>query len=275
MTSLVLFRCHAHAVVCQSRIALLQALNPGCRIHVLFGGSSEAARQMEALVGGSVAGWYVAGTPPCWNWRHGDLVVRQWFRKRGHAIPFDRAHLVEWDLLLLEALDVLYQHVPIDAIAVTARFPLRDVAHDWGWMTNDTDRRQWSALLSSVVREFGYRGRPYASLGPGTCYSRGFLERYSAIDIPELTNDEQRVPLYAQCFGITVADTNFRRTWDDPEELRRFNCHNSEVTPEVVHSALSRPGGRRAFHPFRRLWPLPVAPDTESWPTLAEASTRR
>lgn len=237
----------------------MRALNPGCRIHVLFGGGSESAWRMARLLGDSVEGWYVAGTPPWWNWRHGDLVVREWFRKRGHMIPFDRAYLIEWDLLLLDALEALYQHVPIDAIAVTARFRLRDVAHDWGWMTNEEDRRQWTALLSVVVREFGYHGRPYASLGPGTCYSRDSLERYSAIDIPELTNDEQRVPLYAQCFGIPVADTHFRRTWDGAEELRGFNCQNSEVTAEVVHAELTKPGGRRAFHPFRQLWP-PLAP---------------
>jgi hypothetical protein len=256
MTSIVLFRCHQDASVCCNRIGHLKALNPDYEIDGLFGGDSASAEDFEAALGDLIDGWYAAEhRPPWWNWRHGDLLVREWFQKVGHRITFDRIYLIEWDLLLLDPLSKLYRHVPRDAIAVTARFPLREVAHDWVWMTNEGYRLEWSRLHSEVVRKFGYNGSPYASLGPGTCYSRGFLERYCAIDIPELTNDELRVPLFAQCFGITIADTGFRQTWDDADELRAFNCHGSEVDPKVIQTELSRPNGRRAFHPYRSIWP--------------------
>ena len=254
-TSIVLFRCHAHASVCANRISLLRTLNPDVRIYSLFGGIPEAAGELKTVLGNFIDGWYSTERPKEWNWRHGDLAVRKWFLDGGCKVSFGRLYLVEWDLLLLNSLRALYRHVPPDAVAVTAKFPLRDVAHDWGWMTNATDREEWSALLSLVARDFGYSEGPYASLGPGTCYSREFLERYCSIDIPELTNDEQRVPLFAQCFGITVSNTGFRQTWDDPQELLAFNCQNAEICPTVIHSELSKPNGRRVFHPFRRIWP--------------------
>jgi len=169
-------------------------------------------------------------------------------------LDFDRLYLVEWDLLLVEPLERLYSHVPSEAIAVTARFPLNDVAHNWGWMKLDRYRRQWDEMLSFVKREYAYEGDSFASLGPGTCFSRSFIEKYCEVRVPELTCDELRAPLFAQCFGIPVCDTLFRASWDDPEDLQFFNCQDIEIPIGAIRSEMARAQGRRAFHPFRQLF---------------------
>ena len=163
-------------------------------------------------------------------------------------------YLIEWDLLLLDSLERLYSHVPSEAIAVTARFLLKEVEHEWGWTTREPYKSQWGELLTVVEKKYDYKNEPFASLGPGTCYSRSFIEQYSGVDVPEIACDEQRVPLFAHCFGIPVFDTNFRKTWNDRDDLQYFNCQNYEIPPNAIRAELARADGRRAFHPFRQLY---------------------
>ncbi len=252
MRSLLLLRCHAYPTVCVDRVLLLRALNPGIPVCGLYGGVPESAGEMRATMGGHVEDWYHSRMPAEWNWRHGDLAVRRWYRDVGECLEFDRVYVVEWDLLLLAPVEVLYRHVPVNAVAVTARFPLWSVAGDWGWTTQEPYKSEVQALLSWAKREHGYDGSPFASLGPGTCLSRQFLEHYAAIDVPELAADEVRVPLLAQCFRLPVVDTRFRTSWRDLDELRFFNCQGCEVLDGAIHAEMADANGRRAFHPVRR-----------------------
>jgi hypothetical protein len=268
MNSIVALRCHDFPEVCADKVAILNCYNPGVRIFGLFGGEEQLAQPMRRALGEQIHHWYETGRAPEWNWQNGDLAVRAWYRDYGHKLAFDRLYLVEWDLLLLDSLESLYCHVPPEAVAVTARFGLSDVSHDWGWMTDDFSRRQWERLLAGVREEYGYRGEPFASLGPGTCYSVAFLKKYSDAKVEEITCDEQRVPLYAQCFGIPVVDTKFRTSWSHATDSLFFNCDRHEVPISAIREELAKPNGRRAFHPFTQL----LSPRKQGRPDFATAS---
>ncbi len=250
MTSVICFRCHDHPAICADRVELLSRYNPGMPIVGLFGGAPESAHAIREALGDTICHWYETGKPPEWNWQHADLAVRSWYKDHGHKIDFDRLYLIEWDLILLDSLQRLYSHVPPGAIAVTALCPLIEVAHDWSWTIFEPYMSQWAALLAAVREEYGYDDEPFASLGPGTCYSRIFLDQYCKANVPELSADELRVPLFAQCFDIPVFDTNFLRSWGDPEELRFFNCRRMEISTDAILASIARPDGKRVFHPY-------------------------
>lgn len=250
MKSIVCFRCHDYPPICSDRVDLLRHYNPDIPICAIFGGKPETAQAVRNGIEDRIEHWFETQKQPDWNWRNGDLAVRLWYIEYGHEVEFDRMYLIEWDLVLLDSLSRLYSHVPSEAVAVTARFLLKDVAHDFGWTTDEPYKSQWEGLLNWVTDKYGYDGEPFVSLGPGTCYPRQFLERYCSENVPELSADELRVPLFAQCFGIPVYDTNFLRSWTAPEELQYFNCQNNEVSITTILNSVAQPDGRRAFHPY-------------------------
>lgn len=118
-------------------------------------------------------------------------------------------------------------------------------------MTDPELRAAEERLFTIARTRFGYRGTPQACLGPGYALPRRFLDRHAAIDVPESGHDETRLPLFAQIFGVPLADTDFYPTWFDARGERLFNATDDEITVGAVEAELRRPGGRRAFHPCR------------------------
>jgi hypothetical protein len=249
---LIVFRFDRDPVVCRDHIAHLRRLNPAIPIVGLFGGSTHkrAAFQFGRKLVLGLDGFYASAESPAWNWQHGDLVLRSWFRDAGHALSFDVVHYLEWDLVVLDTLERVFGHVPAEAIGLTALTPLRQIEGSWAWTTG-SNREGLRHLLSHAAETWDYRGTPYACLGLGPCVPRGFLERYSSIDAHSSGNDELRYALLAQVFGIQMIDTRLRRAWEDEDEDRVFNVGGPSIAREVIMAELRKSDGRRAFHPVR------------------------
>src|SRR5450759_351978 len=82
----------------------------------------------------------------------------------------------------------------------------------------------------------------------GLCLPKSFLEKYSAIEIPELGNDELRLPLFSQILGFKLYDTGLKKEWFDKKEEEFFNCYKFYISSSSITKELARPSGRRAFH---------------------------
>jgi hypothetical protein len=129
--------------------------------------------------------------------------------------------------------------------------PISSLENDWVWVERPADRRQWKKLLAHARSAWGYEGVPHACWGGGPVFPRECLERLASIDIPRLSTEEIRIPLFAQIFGFSMIDTDLRRDWHDPDEDRFFNLQSAEIEPSVIMAELAKPDGRRAFHPVR------------------------
>jgi hypothetical protein len=231
-------------------VALLRTLNPGVPIHGVFGGSSRAlgmaAKRLVAL-----DGLHVSRAPGRWNWQHSDLVVSEWYRDAGTAVPFDVVHVVEWDLLLVEPLESLYAPVPADAVGLTALTPIAELEQEWTWLRRAENRREWETLLARARAEWGYDGVPHGCVAGGSCFPRTFLEEYAKIDPPALCHDELRLPLFAQILGFAMADTRLRGPWRGEREDPFFHFRSEEIELAAIRAELEKPDGWRAFHPVR------------------------
>jgi len=256
---LVVFRCDRDPLVCRSRVRLLRRLNPDVPIYGLFGGDSEV-RALGFRLGGraflDLDGLYRPQHDGYWSWKNGDLALAAWYRDVGNGLKFDLAHLVEWDLLLLEPLERAYASVPPAAVGLTAVTPVAEIGGSWPWLAGAEREREWDRLRAWARESLGYGGAERACLGVGPCFPRSFLARYSALDVPEFCNDELRLPLLAEALGYRVVDTGFRR-WNDPEADPYFNIGKMTITQSAVDAEWRREDGRRVFHPFR----VPYAPE--------------
>jgi hypothetical protein len=244
---LVVFRFHKAPLVCRSRAALLRRLNPDVPIYGLFGGKGQVSKRLVGL-----DGLYSSRRPAEWNWKHSDLVLAEWYRDVGHALPFDVLHLVEWDLLLVEPLERLYASVPDGAVGLTALTPTSALETEWTWLRREENRREWEQLLGIARAEWHYDGIPHGCVGPGACFPRAFLEAYAEIEPPLLCNDELRLPLFAQILGFPIADTRLRGPWRGEREDPFFHFRNQEIELSAIKAELAKPHGWRAFHPVRR-----------------------
>jgi hypothetical protein len=253
---IVVFRFDRSPVVCRANVGQMRRCNPGIRIHGLYGGPRGYKGAAFRLAGRRVMdldSLWLSPHSGVWNWYHGDIALAIWYRDVGHRLDFDVLHFVEWDLLLLDSLERIFDSVPAHAVGLTALTPLSAVEDDWEWLGTPERRRQWEQLLADVRARWGYDQRPYACWGPGPCIPRAFIERYSALPPPEeCPIDELRLPLFAQVLKFELADTGLRRTWDDPAEDRFFNLRPVEIDHDTIAAELARPDGRRAFHPVRR-----------------------
>jgi hypothetical protein len=253
-TRLVVFRFHKAPRVCRSRVAFLRELNPGIPICGLYGGPRGVKGWVARAAAKPLLGLdalYASREPGSWNWRHSDLVLASWFRDVGHTIPFDVAHLIEWDLLLVEPLDSLFSSVPEGAVGLTALTPISELEGEWTRLRHEESRKEWEALLARARSEWGYDDVPHGCVGPGPCFPRSFLEAYAALSPPTLCNDELRLPLFAQILGFRIVDTGLRGPWRGEREDAFFHFRDRDIELSVIKAELARPGGWRAFHPVR------------------------
>ncbi len=253
---IIVFRFDRNPLVCRSRIAALRARNPGVLIVGLYGGRAGLRRMAFRLGSRLILGldsFYASPHAGIWNWKNGDLALVAWFRDAGHRLAFDVAHFVEWDLLLAESLATLYRNVPPDGVGVTCLTPVSEVGDEWPWLKREQDRAEYEQLLESVAQHVQRPTQRFASIGVGPCFPRSFLADYAEAEVPELAHDELRVPLYAQVLGYQLVDTALRTSWADDAEDEIFNASGRAIDPARVVRELSRPDGRRAFHPVREV----------------------
>jgi hypothetical protein len=271
MKRIILFRFHENPDVCENRLKLLKILNPEIGIFSYFEKNLGYEKFKKKLDPYLEDVYLIENKSSIWFWKNGDLAMRLWYKNVGCNIDFDMLHLVEWDLLLLDRLESLYKN-PEDSISLSGLTLLSNIEDQWAWTcrekylniwsrllfwkSRNPDRKQWRKLLSIAKRKFGYCGIPYASLGPGTCVPKKFLEAYSKIDVPELAHDELRLPLFGQILGFKLYDTGFYGKWFDRKDEMLFNCDGNEISINAIKNEICNASGKRVFHPFRKQFDL-------------------
>jgi hypothetical protein len=244
--------------VCANRLELLHRFNPGVPIIGLWGGHRfklQEARQ--ALASRLEDIWNIPVESPLWKWQHGDLSLLMWHRDQGRRIPFDMLHLVEWDLLPLASLDRIYGEKGRNGVALTGLTPLERIERDWYWTAVEPYATQWRRLQEHVRNRYGWQGPYLACQGPANAFSSAFLERYAQEAIPQLANEELRIPLYAQALGFEVEGLpHIYREIKDPKAMKFFNCEKAPIRTHTIRWELLKPWGRRVFHPYRKIWKL-------------------
>ncbi len=239
-----MFRFHKEFEICKNHLEILRAYNQGVPIYGLYGGTQEDEAAARKLPLDSF--FMIQLEDPYWKWLHGDLAIRWWFKEMGHAFDFDMLHVIEWDMVLFESIEEHYGHIT-DGVAITGRRPMKEVFDTWYWVAQKRGRAEWEELLERVKKKYVYRKRPWCGIFGGVILSRVFIERYAKEeDLWSFCNDEVRVPLYAQAYGLPVHDTGLGGHW--------FSTDSRKFTKAQIEKAYV--GGRTAFHPVRMMLDL-------------------
>lgn len=250
MRRMILFRFHDRFDTCRDRIALIRRLNPGIKIHGLYGGPEGREDSLSDTIpvyAPSLSNQFQSGRTS-FMWKHNDLGIRAWYALFGRDLEFDMLHVLEWDLLVLEPVDKAFAAVGDGEVGLTGLRPLADAPRDWRWTNTEPPVSEWKGLLAFARGKFGYDQVPHACQGPGMCFPKAFLERYAdaGSDVLQLCHEELRLPLYAQVFGFKVVDTGITSDWTTPF----FNCRKVPIPRKTIETELAKRDGCRVFHPF-------------------------
>jgi hypothetical protein len=254
MKRIIIFRFDRKVRICQNRLKLIQKFNPNIPIYGMYGGEDKDFVKYKKALGKYLEFCYcISGKTRRWKWKNFDLALQDWYKQVGKKIDFDMAYVIEWDLILLDSVENLYGHIKEGELGLTNLIQLRKIEKTWSWTTRDPEMSQWAKLYAIAKSKYRYKQKPFASLGPGFCFPKKFLEKYSKLSLPDLVHDELRVPLFAQILGFKFKDTGFSKSWFDREEHKYFNCMGRKhlIDRNLISKEFMKPKGRRAFHPFR------------------------
>jgi len=252
MKRIILFRYHnVDPAVVLERIVLLKKINPQISIYGLYGGIESSFYYYRFLLDSHVAHNYcIKNKTDEWKWKNVDIAVLLWYNEIGRNLDFEMLHIIEWDVLILDSIDKLYRTIPQNGIGLTGLKELSKLFGKWYWVRDIYQCEQWNNLLQYVQTKFNYKNIPFGSQGPGACLPKSFLEGLSSIEIPELCNDEIRLPLFGQILGYNLYDTGFLNNWFETSEMNYFNCNKRQINAHLINEELSLKNGRRFFHPY-------------------------
>lgn len=254
MKSIIIFRFHNYPRICLNRLKLLRFFNPEIPIYGIYGGDRSEVYKYLNVLGRYLTDIYVIPEELSgMRWCNFETVLTYWFNKTGKYINFDRAYVIEWDLLLLDKLENIYRHIGMNEVGLTGLIPISEIENKWYWACEEPQKTKLKHLLSFLRNSHGYTSSPFASLGPGLCFPKSYLEEYSKLKIPTICHEEIYFPLFAQLLNYPLKNTGFFNGWADEKAKEYFNCDRNYISNESILREYHQ-NNRKVFHPYIRIF---------------------
>ena len=258
----ILFWYYKTPEVCAERLHLLRRLNPGLPIYGLYGGNIDEYPRYEAALRNCLDdNWGFPGSGDVeWKWRHGDLMISDWHRKRGKHLSWDTLVMMQWDMVALAPIRGIFAELGEDEIFLPGLRPMEDLEPDWWWVRPQTaPGDEYMHFKNMMETSHGFTGPYQACQFVTAVFQRAFMDAYSEISNPELGFLEYKLPAYASLFGFSLARLPcLDVTW--PGEPSRndhltLTAAKREIQVMDIIAEYLRPGGARLFHPVSGHFP--------------------
>lgn len=234
----------------RNRVLFFKKLNPNVDVYGLYGGEKNTFLTVQKELSRIFVNlFFLKEENSELKWRLSDLTYQMWYNSIGSNLDFDVLHPIEWDLIFMESLDIMFAEVQYNTIGCTGLIPLHIIENHWYWTSEFTMRNEWLELLYLAETKYNYDDYPFATQGPGIVLPKDFLHKLNDIQIPPISVDELRIPLYAQMLKFDLVD-NGLFVWNCNENSRFFNCNKIPVSFQLIELEMKRKNGFRAIHPF-------------------------
>jgi hypothetical protein len=290
----VLFWCYKEPEICRQRLRFLRRYNAGLRVYVLFGGEPDHAPEFENALHGLYDDFWVydadrtPGELPdavhepvggkSWKWYHGDLLLLEWYLRRGESLEWDTVFVMQWDMLVFAPLQHILPGLRSNEIYFSGLRPVSEVEDQWTWTSAERHpqfRAEYLSFIKHLESHFGYTAPPLCCMAIILAMPRVFFEKFAGVPQPALGFIEYKLPTYAELFGIPFHKSIDHEVWWDDHEPYSWTHALSAIPVEIkpITIALGRllPGGKKIFHPYLRLLPE----STLGWLCLVVRTTYR
>ena len=253
--------------LCENRLRVLRRHNPDTPIYGLFGGDPSEAHLFQKRLAPWLNDFYAFSQVRAsqWKWYHGDQMIMDWYRQRGHSLNWDTVFIAQWDMLVFDALTNQFPMLKKDELLLSGLRPVSEVDPWWHYVRpNSPERDEYERFTAYVRERHGFDGQPHCCEFIVACLPRSFMDRYSEIPKPELGFLEYKIPTYAKIFGTPLCINHPHQPWwgDAPNAnaapllARVLNAENHYVPLRIIEAHRLWPWGRRIFHPVLNLYPL-------------------
>lgn len=264
----ILFWFYKEAHVCANRLKILRRDNPEIKIFGLFGGDKSEAGKYQAGLRKYLDDFYASpfedGKGPRrakiplknkWKWLNGDLVLLDWYDKKGKSLTWDSIVVIQWDNLVFGPLIEIFSGIKKGGIFL---FGLKELdgnmENTWAHVKGEDDRARYLHFRQYVKDQYGYSDKLLCCFFALEVFPRVFFEKYLTVKDRELGMIEYRVPVYAKIFNIPFYRGDLGRDIAlgyNPDGPIRFY---DEIGDSYIREQLKKKCGYRIFHPYSGIW---------------------
>ena len=151
-----------------------------------------------------------------WKWYHGDLLLLEWYLRRGVDLEWDTVFVMQWDMLVFAPLQRILPGLRKNEIYFSGLRPVSEIEEQWTWTSAERHpefRANYLAFISHLENHFGHVAPPLCCLAIIMALPRVFFEKFAQVPQPALGFIEYKLPTYADLFGIRL------NTVDRPQGL--------------------------------------------------------
>lgn len=259
MNLAILFWFYKEPEICLNRLRLIKKHNPELKIYGLYGGKIEDANAYKKHLSDFLDDFYIAPfEDEHYKWIHGDLLILDWYEKRGKDLNWESIAVVQWDMLIFESLATLFSGMKKDQIYFSGLIDLDEKTEftwDWTNPNNNIERQDYEAFIKLVETSYDYKQRVKACLFIFEIFPRLFLEQYSQVEDKITGMLEYKVPTYAEIFNFEFFEKDIGVAWQDGDEhYLPLNAVPLELDEQFIAKELNNPSGFRIFHPYFKMW---------------------
>jgi hypothetical protein len=158
----------------------------------------------------------------------------------------------------------IFKELKAGEMLLSSLRPVTEVM-DWWYWTQEPRAQSYAAFVEYMRDKLDYNDVPLCCQFVVVALPREFLERYIAIEEPELGFIEYRVPTYARMFGIPFCQTKAFECWWPYEPATADTRYRDmtltasiPVSFKTICRHLLRRDGTRVFHPFYKIFPVGI-----------------
>lgn len=249
--------------VTKNHLQLIRKTNPSLKIYGVFGGEPDDAEKYESILGSMLDDFWVYpgtfGTDSYAKWIHGDLMLLDWYDKRGRQLPWDSVAVTQWDMLLFEDIKNVLPNIQKGQVFFSGYRDLDDaVENRWSWTKPESKHRQdFMNFKDFAAKQYGFEGQLKCCLYIFEVLTRDFFDIYQKVEDKKLGMLEYKNPTLAYLAGLSVYQRDVGVYWKDTRQstdTSPLNAMSIPVSTEYIKSELKKPDGWRLFHPYQKKW---------------------
>lgn len=181
------------------------------------------------------------------------MLLLEWYRERGKFLPFDLLAVVQWDLLLLDSVDALFEGMKSSDVFFSSAKPVGPIESSWFWTSDPREKPSYDEFRRHLIRDCQYEGPPWCCEFVVACLPRSFFERWLEISRPNVGFMEYSLPTYARMFGHDFHRCAYLDTSEGWRALLSAKKEPVHLLSVIVHNLTT--AKKRAFHPFVDRYP--------------------
>lgn len=255
----ILFWFYKEPEICENRLQILKKQNPDLKIYGLYGGDINEAEKYRKQLGQYLDDLYVSPYEDSdWKWINGDLMILDWFEKRGVDLEWDSMAIVQWDMLVFDSIQNQFPNIKKDEIYLSGKRELDEkIENTWTWtMPDGEERKNYLEFLEYIKNNHNYEGEKICCLFIFQIMPRVFFKKYLTVKDKEIGMLEYKIPMYAKIFRIPFYEKDLGVHWSDKGKLEEMplNAWPIEIKKEYINTELKKEKGYRIFHPYFEKW---------------------